>query len=358
LLNNQLRWQVAEGDLAEDTIIAALAEEFGQYAMGRPHLRSATNEKTMADVANQSSPYPWSEVLTGAMWEILTGMVAKYRARPKKSTGKLPSNREALLWAVNRFRRVAFQPLDYLPPADVQFSDYAKAVLKADELAEPVDEDDFRGLMKDVFTKRGIDFELDEAESATPYFYGYDIDRVSRSRTDAYHFLHENRRQLCIPCDQDISVVDLYRTDKTIMGGGKLPREIVLQYAWREDVPLKGSEFGRFDGEIFSMLCGGTLVFDERGNLHHWARKPGTSAQKICAGRRRKYCGAERARGLERRKQFLEYVASRVRSGLIGFADRERPEEIDTYSPMVAQRAGDGTLRMETTPHMRHWTEE
>ena len=361
LLNNQLRWivaEVAEGDLTKDTIIAALAEEFGHYATGRPHLRSATNEKTMEDVAGKSSPYPLSEVLTGAMWEILSGMFAKYRAKPKKNTGNPPSDREAILWAVNRFRRVAFQPLDYLPPADVQFRDYARAVLRADELVDPVDEDDFRGLMKEVFTKRGIDSEPDEAESANLYFYAYDVDRVSRSRTDAYHFLHENRRQLCIPADQDISVVDLYRTDKTIMGGGKLPREIVLQYAWREDVPLKGSEFGRLDGETMSMLCGGTLVFDERGNVRHWVRKPGSRAQKISAGRRRKYCGEERARGLERRKQFLEYVASRVRGGLIGFADRDRPEEIDTRPQMVAQHAEDGTLRLETTPHMRHWTEE
>jgi len=132
----------------------------------------------------------------------------------------------------------------------------------------------------------------------------------------------------------------------------------VLQYAWREDVSLKGSEYGQLNGETMSMLCGGTLVFDERGNLHHWVRKPGSRAQKVCAGRRRKYCGAERARGQERRKQFLEYVASRVRGGLIGFSDRERPEEIDTRPQMVAQHAEDGTLRLETTPHMRHWTEE
>ena len=361
LLNDGLRWKVAEvpeGDLRKDKIIAALAEEFGQYATGRPHLRSATNDKTMADVANESSPYPWSEVLTGTMWEILAGMFAKYRAKPKSTTGQPPSDKEAILWAVNRFRRVAFQPLDYLPPADVQFSDYARAVLKADELVDPIDEDDFRGLMKQVFAKRGINFEPDEAESANLYFYAYDIDRISRSRTDAYHFLHENRRQLCIPCDQDISVVDLYRTDKTIMGGGKLPSEIVLQYAWREDVPLKGSEFGRMDGETMSMLCGGTLVFDERGNLRHWVRKPGSRKQKVCAGRVRDYCKAEQARGKERRNRFKEYVASRVRSGLIGFSDREKPEEIDTHPQMVAQHAEDGTLRLETTPHMRHWTEE
>jgi len=361
LLNNELRWEVAtvaDGDLGRDTVIAALAEEFGHYASGRPHLRSATNKKTVEEVSDSTSPYPWSEVLTGAMWDILSGMFARYRTKPTKRTGKLPTDKEALLWAVNRFRRVAFQPLDYLPPADVQFSDYARAVLRADELVDPVDENDFRGLMREVFEKRGIDFSTEEAQSESLYFYAYDIDRVSRSRTDAYHFLHENRRQLCIPADQDISVVDLYRTDKTVMGGGRLPREIVLQYAWREDVPLKGAEFGRLNGETMSMMCGGTLIFDERGNVLHWVGKPGSGAQKVSAGRCRKYCRAEREKGQQRRRQFLDYVAGRVGGGLVGLVDGDKPEEIDARPPMVAHRAEDGTLRLETTPHLRHWTED
>jgi len=212
--------------------------------------------------------------------------------------------------------------------------------------------------MREVFEKRGIDFSTEEAQSESLYFYAYDIDRVSRSRTDAYHFLHENRRQLCIPADQDISVVDLYRTDKTVMGGGRLPREIVLQYAWREDVPLKGAEFGRLNGETMSMMCGGTLIFDERGNVLHWVSKPGSGAQKVSAGRRRKYCGAEHEKGQQRRKQFLDYVAGRVGGGLVGLVDGDRPEEIDARPPMVAHRAEDGTLRLETTPHLRHWTED
>ena len=361
LLNNQLRWEVAkvvDGDLSRDTLIAALAEEFGQYAAGRPHLRSATNKKTIEEVSDSTSPYPWSEVLTGAMWDILSGMFARYRAQPNKRTGKPPTDKQALLWAVNRFRRVAFQPLDYLPPADVQFSDYARAVLRADELVDPVDENDFRALMREVFEKRGIDFATAEAQSESLYFYAYDIDRLSRSRTDAYHFLHENRRQLCIPADQDIAVVDLYRTDKTVMGGGRLPREIVLQYAWREEVPLKGARFGRLNGETMSMMCGGTLIFDERGNVLHWVSKPGSGAQKISAGRRRTYCKAERERGQGRRKQFLDYVARRVRRGLVGLAGADEPEETDNPPPMVARRADDGTLRLETIPRLRHWTED
>jgi hypothetical protein len=291
------------------------------------------------------------------MWDILSRMFARYRKRPK-SNGDLPTSKEAILWAANRFRRVAFQPLDYLPPVDVQFSDYARAVLQADEVVDPVDEDGFRELIKAAFDKRGIDYDLGEGEPQRIYFYTYDIDRIARSRTDAYHFLNENRRQLCIPAQQDISVVDLYQTDKTIMGVGKLHREIVLQYVWQEDVELKGAQYGAMEGELVPLLCGGTLVFDDRGNARSWLHKPGASAQRVSGGRRRSYCQQEQDKGKAREKQLLAYLAGRIGGGYLGLYEAGRPDEIEARPPVVAERGSDGRLRLEVTPHLRHWTGE
>ncbi len=314
LLNNELRWEVAQGsggDLKQDTIVSSLAEEFGVYAAGRPYLRSAQNIKTIAEVKDSRSPYDWSEVLTGAMFDILTGMVAK-RLQKELKPGKKPSTRQAMSWAVSRFRRVALQPLDYLPPVDVQFSDYARAVLRADEVVDPVDGDGCRDLMRGCFRKRGIDCPAKDEGQERIHFYAYDVERVSRSRTDAYHFLNENRRQLCIPAEQDISVVDLYQTDKTVMGERKLPREIVLQYAWREEVELKGSDLGPLAGTTATLLCGGTLVFDGRGNVLSWLRKPGIGKQEKSKIRRRRYCDEEREKGDSRRKELGKYIKSRA----------------------------------------------
>jgi hypothetical protein len=365
LLNNELRWQVAKDfleNLSPDPVAAALeivsslAEEFGQYATGRPYLRSAQNEKTIKEVQDSRSPYDWSEVMTGTMFDIFRGMVAKRLQKPL-DTGTLPTPKQALSWAVNRFRRTALQPLDYLPPVDVQFSDYAQAVLRADEVVDPVDEDGYRDLMRDCFAKRGIPCPAKDEKQDRAYFYAYDIDRVSRSRTDAYHFLNENRRQLCIPAEQDITVVDLYRTDKTVMGGAKLPREVVLQYGWREDVELKGKELGPLAGTTASLLCGGTIVFDDRGNVLSWIRKPGVGKQETGV-RLRKYCKLEREQGDERRKALGKYIKSRVDQGMVGLAERDRPEEVDARPPVVVTRREDGTVRLEVTPHLRHWTGE
>lgn len=358
LLNNELRWEVAAktgGKLSDDKIIAALAEEFGHYATGRPHLRSAVNKETTDTVKDSTSPYDWSQVLIGAMWDILTTITAKIKETPIR-TGRIPTTIEALLWAVNRFRRLAFQPLDYLPPVDVQFSDYASAVLRADEIVNPVDENKYRDVIETHFKARGISFEDIGDLSHRLNFYAHDIDRLSRTRTDAYHFLNENRRQLCIPAEQDISVTNLYQTDKTIMGGGKVPREIVVQYFWREDVPLKGTQFGRLDGKTASLLCGGTLVFDGRGNVLSWMRKAGTGKQESDRRRRRAYCDDERDKGMVRKQQLLTYIANRVEEGYFGLVAGGRPGMIDNRPPVVAEERGDGTLRFQISPHLRHWT--
>jgi hypothetical protein len=364
LLNRELRWTVSDkflAGLSQDPLqasllmVSSLAEEFGHYAEGRPYLRSAENKNNVPDLAENTSPYDWSEVLTGAMFDIFKGMVRKRLEKNLKS-GKPPSAMQAFSFAVNRFRRAALQPLDYLPPVDVQFSDYARAVLQADRQVDLADEDGYRDMMRECFGKRGIACPAEEEEQDRPGFYAYDIERLSRSRTDAYHFLNENRRQLCIPPGQDIAVVDLYQTDKTVLGIGKLPREVVLQYAWREDVEMKDSDLGSLAGNPVSLLCGGTLVFDNRGNLLSWIRKPGAGSQH--KDRPRKYCKDERARGEKRREDLMKYVKRRVEQGAVGLAERDRPGEIGTMPPVVASLREDGTLRLEVTPHLRHWKGE
>jgi hypothetical protein len=358
LLNNELRFQTLQetgGDLSRDQIISGLAEEFGYYSYGRPYLRSARNEYKLGDLTENQNPYTWSQVLTGAMFDVLKEILA-IRVTKSLVNGRQPSLKQAFAYATNRFRRVAFQPLDYLPPVDVDFSDYARAVLRADELLEPVDEKGYRAAIKGALEGRGIDCSPGE-ETESIYFYAYDIDRISRSPTDAYHFLNQNRRQLCIPHDQDISVIGLYQTEKIAFGGGNLPREIVLQYYWEEDVQLKGKTFGAFEGEYTTLLCGGTLVFDNRGNLRSWQHKPGTGKQET--GRRvRSYCKDAAARGMQRREKLLSYLQDRIATGGVALHENQKADQIGADKPVVVSRRTDGVLRFQTTPHLRHWDEK
>lgn len=359
LLNNQVRWKVAQetgGHLSRDRTLSYLAEEFGWSAAGRPYLRSAQQHLSLADVAGSLSPHDRSQVLTGAMFQILKGMASRYLRHEPGRQGATPDQKDAgsdpqliervLRRAADRFRRTALQPLDYLPPVDVDFGDYCRAVLRADEVADPADRDRFRPLMEKVFAARGIalpEAVVPEALRCVPD----DIDTISRSRTDAYLFLNRHRAALRIPAEHDISVTDLYQTDKgDRQSGMRLPREIVLQYTWREDVELRGPAYGALDGETTALLCGGTLVFDGRGNLLHWARKPGTGQQDTAGG-------PDQALGCERRARLLEYVKARVACGQVGLVEGSGQGEVDTRRPVVARRAPDGVLAFEVPPHLR-----
>ncbi len=348
LRNNDLRWKSVEetaGDLSKDTVLSSLAEEFGFYAYGRPYIRTAQNDLTLARVRGSPNPYEWSQVLTGAMFDVLDKMIEIRVAKPLK-IGSKPTNKQAYNFVKERFRRVAFQPLDYVPPVDIQFSDYARAILRADELVEPADEDGYRAAMRQIFTARGIDFEED-VDVRSLNFYPYDIERISRSKTDAYLFVNDNRRQLCIPAGQDIAIADLYQTDKAVQGIGKLPREVVVQYTWREDIKLEGKEFHRLEGEHTSLLCGGTLVFDSRGNLLSWQRKPGSGAMAK-GPHLRSYCETERARGSQRREQLLAYLKDRIAAGAVVLQESDQSAEAGLEPQILASPDSHGRIRLQT----------
>ncbi len=104
----------------------------------------------------------------------------------------------------------------------------------------------------------------------------HDIGDISRSRATAYRFLDDNRDKLFIPANQDVIVADLYDANKFSNHAIRLPRQIILEYIWREDVVLTGKRFEEFEGQNTTMLCGGTLVFDDKGNILSWFRKPGS----------------------------------------------------------------------------------
>ncbi|MBN1810275.1 MAG: serine protease [Anaerolineae bacterium] len=356
LRNNKVRHAIAEvtgGDLSRENAIADLAEQFGKslvdatYDTGsRYFLRSAHNAVTVKDIDGVLSPHRCSNVLTGAMFEILTLIAKKYL--DKGETAKL-----ALWRATDAIRRISLQALDYLPPVDVQFIDYAYAVLRAHQLSSPQGEE-YDSLMRAVFSARGLN-DLDDATRPDRLaFRRYDIDRLSGSRTAAYRFLSENRRVLCIPAEQDFVVADLYATDKITSGAARLPREIVIEYVWSEDIELKGPRFGQLGGKRISLLCGGTLVLDGRGNLLYWVRKPGTGKLIRGRGPESEYRKGERERGMRRREQLMNYVVSLVAAGQVALTDGLGAQGLDIWAPPVVGRQVGGMLHLEAVPHMRH----
>lgn len=284
----------------------------------------------MVDIEGEWESHYCSQVLTGAMFEVLARMTQLHRERGESAS-------EALWHATDRITRIALRPLDYCPPADVQFIDYARAVLRADALAYPDDNFGYREIIRDVFRQRGFGDVRAESAPYVAQFQRYDVDDLSRSRTTAYHFLHENRQVLGIPLEQDVVVVDLYETDKKALAERRLPREIVLLYLWREEIPLQEARFEHLKGEKAMLLCGGTLVFDGRGNVLSLMRKPGLAYPP------------DREEGERRREMLLDTIAKLAQAGWVSLAGKK---EI-AGAPVIGWRTREG-LRLEASPSALH----
>jgi len=337
-----------EGDLNRESTLSKVAEQFGEEVQDKPYLRSAKSPLTMKDAANDQRPHHLSQVLTAAMFDILICLSKHYVARRGRSVP------QAFWDTIQRMQNMAIQPLDFLPPVDVTFSDYALAVLRAEEIANPVDPDNYRGMMLDVFVKRGIlSREIAAALRKPRHVFErldldvfHDVDSLCGSRADAYRFLDDNRRKLFIPPGADVIVADLSIAEKLTREVRRQPKQVLLQYVWREDVLLEGPRFGRFDGAATSLLCGGTLALNENGELLAWSRKPGSEF----TGESPKAI-EEQEKGRARRATFLEALARRIQSGRIGAAIGSSKGLLPRSITPLISRTVDGALRFELAPH-------
>jgi hypothetical protein len=350
--NNAFRERLGietEGGLDTDSTLSNIADEFGQAVDGRPYLRSARNKHTMQSLAGEQRPHLLSEVLTGAVFDIIIELSRRYIKVREHSV------KAAFTFTIMRIQQMAIQPLDLLPPVDATFRDYAIAMLRAEEIANPTDPDNYRGMMFDIFVKRGIlnEADRDELLGVRHVFQRidniavfHDAEMIASSRAEAYRFLDDNRDALFIPRYADVVVADLFTAQKLTREARRLPKQIVLQYVWREDVVLEGEQFGNLHGQQTSLLCGGTLALDQNGNVMAWRRKPGS----VLAGRGKK-ATEEAAEGARRLAALLESLAKRIKAGRIGEALQSPKGMVPGKIAPFTARTVDGGLRFELSPH-------
>ena len=376
LRNNALRRGLAAatgGRIAKATTLASIAEEFGMAVSGRPYLRTALNDCKMSDLADETSPHRLSQVLTGAMFDVLMCVADSYQTnpddQPESEAATAPDGaskatpRQAFYRAAERMQRMTIQPLDLLPPVEVTFRDYALAVCRAQKLSDPIDPRKYYDMLIQVFLKRGILSADDEQEMKKPQYLhdrlrlsvSHNIDKISRSRAAAYLFLDDNREDLLIPANRDFFISDLYDARKRARQNLPLPRQIIVEYVWREEVPLNGSQFGKFNGRTTTMLCGGTLVFDDYGNVLYWARKPGS----LPYGGKRNRGGAVESEwksgvneGMARRNALLENIAGQIVAGGIGSVVGTEKGILASRMPPMTAEDDDEFVRFQLSPHL------
>jgi hypothetical protein len=382
LRNNTLRRLLADatkGKIEEATTLSSIAEEFGKAVSGRPYLRTALNDDKLSKLENETSPHRLSQVLTGAMFDLLMRVAAQYQRSPEDQpeadgdgtsagTSRKATPKQAFYRAAERMQRMAIQPLDLLPPVEVTFRDYALAVCRAQRLSDPIDPHGYYDMLIEVFRKRDILSAEDERELKEPQYLHdrlglsvyHNIDDISRSRAAAYCFLDDNREDLLIPANRDFFISDLYDAKKRARQNVPLPRQIILEYVWREEVPLSGPQFGKFDGRVTTMLCGGTLVFDDYGNVLSWAKKPGSEPY----GGKRNRGGAVRLQwesgvkeGLARREALLKGLSARIAAGGIGAIAGSVKGILGSHVPPMTAEEDDEMVQFHLSPHL-HLSED
>ncbi|MGJ5816913.1 serine protease [Paludibaculum fermentans] len=374
LLIEKLRQEEADktaGDFSKATTISSIAEQFGKAVEDRPYLRTANNELKMSNKAGTSDPHSLSEVLTGAMFQILRQLAEHYMkveaedpAQPGKRKRKPSTPRQAFWDATVRMQHLSIQPLDLLPPVEVRFRDYARAVCRSQQLADPLDPEGYYGMLLEVFRDREIltQAEVDELKAPTyltdrlPFAIRPNIDNIARSRAAAYRFLDDNRETLLIPAHQDLLVADLYDAKKRGRQNEPLPRQIVVQYVWREEVLLEGERFGPYSGKYTTMLCGGTLVFDDNGITLAWTVKPGSvpyGGKRERSGQLKERWDKAVAEGAERRKELLDEVARQIALGRVGsIVGSEKGLLASHVPPVTAELEGESQVRFHISPHL------
>jgi hypothetical protein len=369
LQNSTLRRRLAAasgGSFEKATTLSSLAEQFGSAVSDRPYLRTALNNRTMESMAGKTEPHDLSEVLTGAVFDVLIELGRSFKKLGGRRRPRTPA--QAFWFAADRMQRMAIQPLDLLPPVDVTFSDYARATCRSQRLADPIDPEDYYGILIKVFRKRGILSAAEEADLRVPRYLNerlalsvpHSLDRISRSRTGAYQFLDDNREDLLIPAAADFVVADLYDARKRGRQNLPLPRQIVLQYVWREEVLLQGARFGQFTGQFTDMLCGGTIVFNDDGNVMSWMMKPGSvpyGGRRHRGGKIAEMWDAGLEQGRTRRKEFLTFLAAEIAERRVGTIAGSAKGMIGSFVPPLTAEGDGERVRFRRTPHL-HLSED
>lgn len=246
LRSRRLREQVLEmtgGDLKKSNAFNRIAQQFGEavYGPGRP-LRDLTNARTMADAPNE--PHDLSEVLTGAMYSMLVKLHEEAIAERQSvvPSSRFSASGFALNSAANRLKRLAFRGLDYLPPGEVSFADYGRAIVAADTSSNPGDHH-LRDCAKEAFVAREIVASGAELDSVLPPGFllppDLDLDLLLQSDWAAYQFCERFRVELMIPLGVSFEVRPrLDVTKLTFQGDEQIAHthELILKVGWRESI--------------------------------------------------------------------------------------------------------------------------
>lgn len=248
--------QTTGGSINTSRVFSGIAGEFGRSrtASESAFLRELNNPKTLnpkdkKNLVSRDEPHALSEVLSGALYAL---MVSIYEGEKRRyaDTAKRKNWPDEKLWvfslwtAAQKFKRIIFRALDYLPPGEVSFADYGRAIIAADQASHP-DERGEREFIAKEFVRRHMVPSPGSLKVRTgfkhPAMEGVDLDVLLNSDWAAYEFANRNRDFLRIPKDvRHFRVWPRLDTTKLYYQGDdkqRRIRECIFKVAWDHEEP-------------------------------------------------------------------------------------------------------------------------
>jgi hypothetical protein len=228
------------GSIHDTSAFSSIAEELG-LARGHGPLRSLLNAKKLGDV-DAYNPHGLSEALTGALYAVMVRMhdheKAAYGSEGPDDDWR--TAKRALAIAAERFKRIVLRALDYLPPGEISFADYGRAIIAADQASHP-DRPTEREWLRDEFIARGLVYGPGAlaVETNVHRLPGLDLRTLARSDWAAYEFADRYRSLLRIPpgigfhVEPRLDVVKQYYR----RGQPQAVRECIFKVWWNREEP-------------------------------------------------------------------------------------------------------------------------
>ncbi len=277
------------GDLRKAEAFNEIARQFGKAVYGddRP-LRNLNNQASVASPGGLDlhEPHELSTVLSGALYALLVAeyeeirqedyeeKLAKQEAKRKEAGDRPLTDDEkdkvrfsvsgfALFKATEKFKRIAFRALDYLPPGEISFADYGRAMVAADIYSNP-DDPEPRDFIKAEFVRRGMVKDVRTLDPVDPGFdfpAELDLEQLASSDWAAYKFAETWREKLLIPVGIPFEVrprLDVTRKTWRKGGGAALTRTLLFKVHWQSAQLFRTGDLVH---EV-AVPCGTTLAID------------------------------------------------------------------------------------------------
>lgn len=285
LRSNKLRKAVLDdtgGSISGQTAYTRVAEQFASardHSGKSLHLRSLWNRRTLdpddtsldernrANRANRGEPHMLSEVLSGALYGVLVELHDDYKRRRVRTEGctEYEASGWALWVASEHFKRLILRALDYLPPGEVSFADYGRAIVGSDQASDPRD-----SIGRDVLVKNFVHRHIATRDEMTvetnleiPEIADLDLDAFAAGDWVGYRFVEDHRDIFAIPEGVSFRLHPRLKATKEYYSPTERQRvpvtECIVKVSWNRTEP---NPRGFPVASLRQITVGSTLVID------------------------------------------------------------------------------------------------